>query len=156
MLINIHEAAEALPLDRVYIGSAVLSNFKGKANVEVQLFRSNYDDTEIEQIRNLGLVTSRNTGIPAEALAGATEEAALKCLMEAFTKEECVLIANYLQERYNEQIERIDFAPLQLPLPLGLGPLAELPPGEKSGFVNFDKAPGYSLPFHIKGWYELD
>lgn len=156
MKLTIHENTENSQYDRIYIASAVLSNFKGKTNIEVQLFRTNYDSSELDMLRNRGLVTSEDTGIPKEALAGATEEAALKCLLEAFTKEECSQIAKYLEDRYGDQIKKLDFAPLSLPLPLGLGPLAELPPGEKSGFVNFDKAPGYALPFSIKGWYELD
>lgn len=150
------EAETQPPVERVYIASAILANFKGRKNVEVQLFRSNYQDSELEDLRGKNLVSGEGSDIPQEILTGATEDAALRCLLEAFTKSECNQLETYLKERYPDQIVQLDIAPLPLPLPLGLGPLAELPQGEQSGFINFDQAPGYALPFRVKGWYDLE
>lgn len=156
MLVNRREPESPAPVERIYVASAILSNFKGQKNVEAQLFRAGYQDSELDDLRSRNLVAENDADIPPEILAGATEDGALRCLLEAFTKTECDQLEAYLKERYADQIVQLDIAPLPLPLPLGLGPLMELPQGEKSGFINFDQAPGYTLPFRVKGWYDLE
>ena len=74
-----------LPLDRIYIVAATLKTFKGRRHVDVQIFRPGAGDDELEAIRGLGLVAPADPSIPPEVLQGATEEAALRCILEAFT-----------------------------------------------------------------------
>ena len=156
MLVNKNINNELPAEKRIYIASAILNNFRGQKNVEVQLFRSGYAEDELESLRGKNLVAPPDPSIPPEIIAGATEDSALRCLLEAFTQEECDQMLKYFKERYDDQISQINIAPLGLPLPFGLGPLEEIPQGEKSGFINFDKAPDYDLPFNIKGWYDLE
>lgn len=141
--------------DRVFIGAAVLKHLHGREHVEAQLFRSAPVE-DVESIDRAGLVGAPDPSLPKEALAGATEEAALQCLLEAFTSEEAQAIASYLQDRYADHIESLIFCPIDLPLPLGIGPLAKIPETATSGFVNFDLAPDYPLPFKFKGYYDLN
>lgn len=143
-------------LDRIYVASAMLANFRGQSHVETQIFRHGFDEGEVEAIRNRGLVGKPDPAMPPELIAGATEDAALRCILEAFTEAEIDALASYLEKRYGDQIEKLVIAPLDLPAPLGVGPLAGIPEGGKSGFINFDKAPGYDLPFAIKAYYDLD
>ena len=140
--------------ERVFIGAAVLKSLRGKEHVEAQLFRAE-PATGLEALKGQGLVAAADPALPPELLAGATEEAALECLLEAFTAEEARAIAAYLQERYEDQVESLVFCPIDLPVPLGVGPLAKIPETGASGFVNFDLAPDYPLKFKFRGYYDL-
>lgn len=144
------------PIDRVYIASAMLANFRGRQHVEAHLFRPGATAEEIESLKGKCLVGEADPAMPAEVLAGATEEAALGCIAESFTKEEAHLLAEYLQNRYADQIEKLTICPISLPVPLGVGPLAKIPEGHASGFINFDQARDYKLPFALKGYYDLE
>lgn len=148
-------APGALPA-RQHIAAITLKNFHGRENVEAQLFRVGATREEMEEARALNLVGPPPAGMPPEILAGATEDAALECVLEAFTSEEAGQMLDYLRDRYADQIESIAICPMDLPAPLGVGPLAKLPESETSGFINFDRAPGYSLPFAFKGYYDLE
>lgn len=139
--------------ERIFIGAVVLKSLRGQDHVEVQLFRTGAAES-IEELKGKGLVCAPDPAIPTELLSGATEEAALECLLETFTGEEAWQIAKYLEERYGDHVESIVFCPMDLPVPLGVGPLARIPETESSGFVNFDLAPDYPLPFSFKGFYE--
>ena len=88
-----------LPLDRIYIVAATLKTFKGRRHVDVQVFRPNGSDEEMEALRGLGLVAPPDPSIPPEVLQGATEEAALRCILEAFTAEE--IAAEHKRRRSN-------------------------------------------------------
>lgn len=155
MEVNMVESREKPLHPRAFVASGVLTNFRGHQNVEIHIFRYGYPEKELEELASLDLVGKPAPGMPPELVANATKEAAIKCVLEAFTWEESELLVRYLQERYKDQIERLYIMPLELPAPLGVGPLADIPVGEKSGFINFDKAPGYSLPFSIRAYYEL-
>lgn len=141
--------------ERLYIAAITLREFRGQENVDVQLFRANVDPEEIDALRGKNLVGLPDPETPQEFLAGATEDAALGCLLESFTQDEAEALAEYMQSRYGEQIASMDIAPLPLPVPLGVGPLAKIPEGEHSGFMNFDRAPDYPLTFAVRGYYEL-
>lgn len=149
------QAPEDSPLERIYIAAAVLRNFHGLENVEIQLFRSDARPEELEELKDKELVGPAEPEMPAELLAGATREAALACLLEAFRKEEIEELLAYLARRYGDHIERLTVCPIELPVPLGVGPLANIPEGKTSGFINFDLAPDYPLPFKFRGYYDL-
>lgn len=155
MQINKTLHTEAAIIDRVYIIAATLRNFHGREHVEVQLFRANGDKEELEQWRGKNLVGAPDPAMPEELLAGATEEAALECLLEAFTANEAETVEKYLAERYADHIVSLDICPMPLPIPLGVGPLGKIPESQSSGFINFDLAPDYPLQFAMKGYYEL-
>lgn len=143
------------PIKRIYIAAATLNEFRGHKNVEVQLFRTGGDQEEAGELLKLDLVGPPSPEMPAELLGGATREAAIACLQEAFTQEEIDDLVRYLKERYDGQFSNLTICPVNLPIPLGVGPLALIPESETSGFINFDLAPGYELPFTFKGYYDL-
>lgn len=142
-------------LERCYIGCAVLNNFRGHANVEIHLFRSGATDAELASLQRKDLVGPPDPAAPPEALAGATEEAALRSILECFTYEECQKLAQWLEKRYGAQIRKLILCPMDFPVPLGVGPLASYPQTRNSGFINFDEAKNYDLPFAVKAYYEL-
>lgn len=142
-------------LERCHIGYAVLSNFRGHADVEIHLFRSGASEAELEDLRGKDLVGPPDPSAPPQALAGATEEAALRSILECFTYAECQQLAAYLQKHYEQQIRKLILCPMDFPVPLGVGPLASYPQTRTSGFVNFDEAQNYDLPFAVKAYYEL-
>ena len=144
-----------LPLDRVFIVAATLGTFKGCRHVDVQIFRPGATDAELEAIKDLGLVAPADPSVPAEVLQGATEEAALRCVLESFTAEESHALVEYLEKRYADQIERITVCPLDLPVPLGVAPLAGIGEGKTTGFIRFDAVRDYPLPFPAYGFYDL-
>ncbi|WP_374287789.1 hypothetical protein [Desulfovibrio desulfuricans] len=144
-----------LPLDRVFIVAATLGTFKGCRHVDVQIFRPGATDAELEAIKDLGLVAPADLSVPAEVLQGATEEAALRCVLESFTAEESHALVEYLEKRYADQIERITVCPLDLPVPLGVAPLAGIGEGKTTGFIRFDAVRDYPLPFPAYGFYDL-
>lgn len=155
MELKMRKAAAGSLYPRTYVASARLANFRGHRDVEVHIFRYGYPESEIDDLGSLDLVGPPDPGMPPELIANATRESALKCVLEAFTEEEAVQLTEYLDKRYKDQITQLIIAPLELPAPLGVGPLAEIPEGETSGFIKFDKAPGYDLPFRIRAYYEL-
>ncbi|MDD4700894.1 MAG: hypothetical protein PHI96_01615 [Desulfovibrio sp.] len=145
-----------LPLDRFYIVAVTLGTFKGRRHVDVQVFRPNAGDDELEPLRDLGLVAPADPSIPPEVLQGATEEAALRCILEAFTAEESRALADYLEQRYAEHIEKITVCPMDIPVPMGVAPLAGITEGKSTGFIRFDAVRDYPLSFPAHGFYDLD
>ncbi len=148
--------AESEICPRIYIASAILKNFRGHQQVDAHIFRHGASAVEMAALRGKNLVGPPDPAMPAEILAGATEDAALACILEAFTREEAEQLAAYLGARYGEQIEKLTICPLQLPVPLGLGPIGAIPQTAKAGFINFDTARDYALPFAIKAYYDLE
>ena len=144
-----------LPLDRFYIVAVTLNTFKGRRHVDVQVFRPNGSDEEMEALRGLGLVAPPDPSIPPEVLQGATEEAALRCVLESFTAEESHALVEYLEKRYADQIEKITVCPLDLPVPFGVAPLAGIGEGKTTGFIRFDAVRDYPLSFPAQGFYDL-
>lgn len=153
MQIEMIKAPENIPLERIYIAAATLRSFQNKKDVEVHLLRIGATPAEMAELAKLDIVGPPEPDIPAQILAGATREAALACLLETFTGAEVEQLARYLEERYSEQISRLMIGPMDLPVPLGAGPLAAIPESASSGFINFDLAPDYPLDFRFKGFY---
>lgn len=150
------EAEDDYSFPRRYVASLRLTNFRGHKDVEAHIFRYGYSESELAEIADLNLIGPPDPAMPAELVANATKEVALKCLLEAFTAEECHLLAAYLEEKYPDQIVSLYVAPLNLPAPLGVGPLAEIPESQSSGFIKLDSAPNYNLPFKVRAYYDLN
>ena len=148
-------ASSDSPLERVYFASAVMNGFRGRDNIELQLFRVGATEAELDALRGKNLVGPADPNMPPQALAGASEDAALECMLEAFTEEEADQLAAYLQERYSDQFGTLAICPMDVPVPLGIGPLAKIPESENSGFINFDLAPDYPLDFKFRGYFDL-
>lgn len=144
------------PLERIYIAACELAQFRGGKNVEVQLFRTGATPAELAALGDKDWVGAPPADMPAELLQGATREAALQCLLEAFTEKEIEELCEYLQKRYGNQITRLTICPMNLPVPLGVGPLGQIPETESSGFIKFDEAPGYNLNFGFRGYFDLN
>lgn len=155
MKLNITQAEGSILPERIYVAAAVLKEFRGRENVEMQLFRPGAPIEEARELERFNPIGDPPADMPAEVLAGATREAALACLLECFTFAEIEKLAAYLQERYPDHIVELAACPMDLPAPLGLGPLGAIPESETSGFINFDQAPDYPLDFKFKGFYDL-
>ncbi|WP_297670811.1 hypothetical protein [uncultured Desulfovibrio sp.] len=145
-----------LPLDRVYVVTAVLNTFKMHRHVEVQIFRPGASDDEVKALQGKNLVAPADPSVPPQVLQGATEEAALRCLLECLTEDEARALATYLGERYADQFESLTVCPLEVPVPLGVGPLEGITEGKNSGFIRFDAVRDWPLPFRAWGYYDLD
>ena len=148
-------APDNAPLDRIYIIAATLNAFKGRRHVEVHIFRHGTTDEELAALEGKKLVGPPDPAVPPQVLQGATEEAALRCVLEAFTAEESQALVAYLEQRYAEHIEKIMVCPMDLPVPLGVAPLSGIPEGKSTGFIRFDAVPDYPLPFVARGFYDL-
>lgn len=143
--------------ERIYIAVATLRAFKGRRHVDVHLFRHGGSEEELAALKsNLpGLVGPPDPSVPPQALQGASEEAALRCILEAFTAEESQALVAYLEQGYAEHIEKITVCPLDLPVPLGVAPLGAIPEGKTTGFIRFEAVHRYALPFVARGFYDL-
>ena len=148
-------APDNAPLDRIYIIAATLNAFKGRRHVEVHIFRHGATDEELAALEGKKLVGPPDPAVPPQVLQGATEKAALRCVLEAFTAEESQALVAYLEQRYAEHIEKIMVCPMDLPVPLGVSPLSGIPEGKSTGFIRFDAVPDYPLPFVARGFYDL-
>ena len=155
MIIENHKADGTLLHPRSYGIDAVLKNFKGMEHVEVTLFRYGTDEEEVKSLLGKNLVGDPDPDIPEAVLQGATEENAIRYLLENFTEDEVNQFISYLEERYSDLVEKVIAAPLDLPVPLGTGPLAKLPTTSHSGFIFFEKAPNYPLDFAVHGYFDF-
>ncbi|MBQ7608703.1 MAG: hypothetical protein IJU76_12150 [Desulfovibrionaceae bacterium] len=147
--------ADAGSFDRVYGMDAVLKNFKGCPHLEITLFRYGYKKEELTALVGKNLVGAPDPDVPPAVLQGATEERGLLYILENFTREEVDQFIAYAGERYGDQIEELIVAPLDIPVPLGTGPLAAIPVTRDSGFICFDKALDYPLPFAVRAYFDF-
>ncbi|MBD5608056.1 MAG: hypothetical protein HDQ93_04305 [Desulfovibrio sp.] len=152
MDINFVSSGENRDAPRQYLAVCSLRNFKGHKKVETHLFRGGWKPEEAKEIARLDLV-SEDSPLPEELRDNISREATLECLLETFTIDEAREIADYLRERYADQIERLDICPIELPLPLGMTALGRIQPTETSGFIEFAKAKNYPLAFELRGYY---
>ncbi len=147
--------AESTTFDRVYGMDAVLKNFKGCQHLEITLFRYGAKKEELDALVGKNLVGAPDPDVPAAVLEGATEERGLQYILENFTREEVDQFISYAKGRYADQIEELIVAPLDIPVPLGTGPLAAIPVSGNSGFICFDKAKDYPLPFAVRAYFDF-
>ncbi len=145
-------ASPFMELDRAYLIQATLKSFKGRRDVIVYLFRTDTNTEELAELRTMDLVDKAQADTPE----GATIEDALRSVLEAFTAEEGNEVLEYLKERYEEQISEVVVSPVEIPIPLGMVPFADIPEGKTMGFIRFNQVADYSLPFVVHGFYDLD
>lgn len=150
MQIDIVPAQEMLPVDRAWSISIIIKSFKGRKDVEVHLFRPCWDSLE-EEVYNWDTLL----GDPMHPDMDADIGSGRKLVMESFTPEERDLIVAYLQERYAGKLAAVCSCPIDFPVPLGIPALCDLSEGKDIGFIHFDKIPNYSLPFPIRGFFDL-
>ena len=150
MLIVIVPALEKLPVDRAWSITITIKSFKGRKDVEVHLFRPEWDSLE-EESYDWDTVL----GDPMHPDMDADIGSGRKLVMESFTSEERDMIVSYFQERYEGKLSSISSCPIDFPVPLGIPALCTLPEGKDMGFVLFDKIPNYSLPFSLRGFFDL-
>lgn len=150
MEINLHSPETAPPVKRAYFITMTINSFKGRRDVEVHLFRPDYDAAEMAAYD-----WNKLLGDPIHPQVPADPEFSKRVLMEAFTAEERDKVIDYLKEHYADRVSVVNSGPVDLPVPLGLPPLSELPEGKTIGFIRFDQIPHYSLPFKLRGMYDL-
>ncbi|MFP4168876.1 MAG: hypothetical protein ACLFSY_08550 [Desulfonatronovibrionaceae bacterium] len=150
MQLNIVEPHTPPPVDRAYAVSMTIVSFKGRRNVQVHLFRPDWDPEEEKQMPWESLL-----GDPVSEEADPDPVRSGKVIMEAFTREERDEIIDYLQKRYSSRLKSIDSAPLEFPIPKGLAPLSGLTGGENLGIMRLEIVPNYPLPYPVHGFFDL-
>ncbi len=150
MAVKIIQTDQKLTLDRGYVISIVISNFKQHKDVEVHLFRAKWDPEEYAAYDWPDII-----GNPIPQAKEIDPISARKVLLETFSEQEKDQIIQYLKERYKILLKEIRVSVLQLPIPLGLIGLSEIEPQGDIGIIEFEKVPNYPLDFPVHGIYNL-
>lgn len=140
----------SLAIDRVWSVSIVIKSFKGRRDVEVHLFRPEWTQEE-EDIYDWDYLI----GDPIHPDFDDNVYSGRKLVMESFTVEERDQLVEYLKGRYAGKLAAIRSCPIELPVPMGIAALSDLPEGKDTGFINFDKIPNYPLGFPLRGFFDL-
>ena len=150
MAVKIISTEEKPLLDRGYVISIVIKNFKQRKDVEVHLFRPKWDPEEYSLYDWPDLI-----GNPLPGAKEIDPISARKVLLETFNEKEKDIIVDYLKKRYNTRLKEIRISILRLPIPLGLVGLSEIEPQGDIGIIEFEKIPNYPLDFPFHGLYNL-
>lgn len=150
MEININESQCSLPVQRGHVLSMTIKSFKGRRDVEVHLFRSQWDPAEIQ-----GYDWPSLLGEPLDPNSQADPDGSKHVVLESFTREERDKILEYLKKHYASRLDRIDSQALEFPVPIGLTPLSSISEGKSVGFIRFEKIPHYDLELPLRGLYDL-
>lgn len=150
MDLEIVPADYKLPVDRAWTVSIVIKSFKGRKNVAVHLFRPAWDPAEAKAYEWDALL-----GDPIDPDLPISLESSRRVLLESFTPPERDALVDYLKNRYQDKLAAIHACPLNFPIPLGLTALSELTEGKEIGFIHFDRIHNYSLPFPVRGFFDL-
>ncbi len=150
MSIEIIETTEVPQLDRGYVISIVIKNFKQHRDVDVHLFRPSWDPEEYQAYDWPDIV-----GNPLPGVDKIDPISSRKVLLETFTRQEKDTIVEYLKDRYNTRLKRIRVGIIYLPIPLGLVALSEIEPQGEIGIIKFEEIPNYPLSFPFHGLYNL-
>lgn len=137
------------PIDRAYSITMTIRAFKGRKNVDVHLFRSQWDEEEMEIYDWRVLL-----GPPLDP-SMQDPKGSRHILLESFTPEEVDTILNYLKEKYSTRLTAVTARPLTFPIPLGLKALSDMYEGKDIGLIRFEKIPSYSLDIPLHGLYDL-
>jgi len=124
--------------------SMTIRSFKGRRNVDVHLYRCEWDAAEEKALDWATLIEG-----------GSAEDSSKSVVMESFTTEERDRIVNYLKEQYSTRLTAIKSMPLTFPVPAGLLGLSQLTDGKTIGIIEFRKIPSYPLDLPIMGYYDL-
>ena len=150
MDISIIEPNSPLPSDHAHSISMTIRSFKGRRDVEVHLFRTDWTASD-EKKQNWDTLVE-----PSKAPSTTDTSGSKRIIMESFTTNERDRIVNYLKEQYSTRLTAINSAPLTFPVPAGLAGLSQLEAGKSIGFIEFQKIPSYPLEIPMKGLYDLN
>lgn len=139
-----------IPIQRGYALSMIIKSFKGRRDVEVHLFRPEWNDADETEIKWDNIF-----GSPAALDAVPNEEKDRKIILESFTKDERDQVVDYLKDHYSSRLESIFSTPMEFPVPTGLPPLSSITEGKDIGLIKFEKVPHFDLPFALRGLYNL-
>lgn len=135
------------PTPRCWVVSVVIKSFKGRRDVDVHLFRTDWNPSEIEGVDWQKII---------EAAKGDQDTHPTKrFVMEAFTREERDALIEYFKNHYSDKCSVITASPLSFPVPLSIKPLSDVPVSGEIGIIQFHKIPHYSLPFIVQGLFDL-
>lgn len=126
--------------------SMIIKSFKGRRNVEVHLFRGDWNDAD-EAGEDWQTIIA-----PSDDLR---QDPSRSVVMESFTDDERDLIVDYLKRQYSTRLSAIHSTPLAFPVPGGLSGLSQCQTDKNIGVIEFDKIPSYSLKIQLKGLYDL-
>lgn len=126
--------------------SMVIKSFKGRRDVEVHLFRGQWEASDETNENWDTLIASGNRTAQSDSR---------RMIMEAFSDAERDLIVNYLKEQYSTRLTAIRSRPLSFPVPAGIPGLSQVNPDKNIGFIEFLKIPSYPLDIALKGLYDL-
>ncbi len=149
MQINIHSPDIPLPGDRGYVITMSIKSFKGRREVEVHLFRSQWDDEEMDIYDWDVLIGKPLPGSPGDKYSSR------RVILESFTEDERDRIVDFLKKQYATRLESIEARTLDFPVPLGLPALSDMEAGKDIGFILFEKIPSYNLGIPLSGLFDL-
>ena len=150
MDITILNPDTTLPAERAFSISMVIRSFKGRRDVEVHLFRSQWDPEEYE-----GMDWERLLGDPISP-SSTDLEGSKRIILEAFTDAERDTIVDYLKMQYSTRLTALRSAPIPFPVPAGLTGFTQVMAGKGIGFIEFAKIPSYPLKMPLMGIYDLN
>ncbi|MFP4314978.1 MAG: hypothetical protein ACLFQR_02040 [Desulfovibrionales bacterium] len=147
MEIRVNTPETAPPVERSHVLTMVIKSFKGRRDVDVHLFRTDWDESEKGSIPWENVLERK----------GDKEELdkSKRFLMEAFTASERDRLIEYLKSHYSERLSSLTATPLVFPIPSGITPLSEVALGEDIGVIRFEKIPHFDLPFTVHGLFDL-
>lgn len=149
MEISITTPDTTLPTDRAFAISMVIKSFKGRRDVAVHLFRSQWNPEEYDSMDWNQLLDTSMEGPTNDP------EGSRRVILEAFTDAERDTIVDYLKTQYSTRLTDISSVPISFPVPIGLTGFTQVQPGKSIGFIEFSKIPSYSLGMPLMGFYDL-
>ena len=150
MELNIITSQDELPVKKGYTISLIIKKFKGHKDIEIHLFRPDWDEEEARSYDWIKLL-----GDPIDRDVSIDPISSRKVLLESFTTEERDMIMDYMKKRYVSRLSAINSRPFDFPIPMGLIPLSEIPEDNDIGCIRFEEIPNYTLPFLVHGLYIL-
>lgn len=149
MQISVHSPETPLPCDRGHAVAMTIKSFKGRRDVEVYLFRSQWTDEEMEAYDWDLLLGPPAPGAPGD------ENSSKRVILETFTEEERDRVVAFLAEQYKARLSAIEAHPLDFPVPRNLPAFSDAGEGKDIGFIRFEKIPSYDLGIPMTGLYDL-
>jgi hypothetical protein len=154
MNINIITPETEPPCYRAWAISMVIKAFKGRRDVEIHLFRGEWDPEEEEAYDWDALVGSIDDVSPetAEQIDPTSNR---RVVLEAFTDEERDEIIDFIRTQYHDRVSEVTAMPLIFPVPPGLTPLSDVTPDKSVGLLDFRKIPAFKADIPLLGLYDL-
>ncbi len=138
------------PVDLGHAISIVIEHYKGYDDVEVHLFKPQWDK-ELEE----ALDWDEILGSPIRDESLADPVRSRKILLETFSSQENETVLNYLKSYYESRLNSLHTRIIGYPIPKDLIPLSYIPESENIGIIRFEDNPNYPLDFPVHGVYDL-